>query len=331
MIEMRFNVVETGRVKLQLPDRRAIVEDDRFREFGGKVRAVGFRFIQSRGRHVLPCAEWTEARRLGVDLPEASPLLTTWHAEPLDGNLDPFFGGFETKLLTETVAVMLTPRELENRHTLEAGLAASAFAQHDLYQESGQFEGYTWYDALPRVAETSVVVDGVSLTDWKQAEIARPESMELVVKVEQAGHADAIYRISIVIHVQDEEGMAWDDDGLDFVAVRNSPWDNDRLAGPFDVVDFLVSATFNSSDDVECDSWETQKSAFEDDVQRRVNEYFRGPKAALLALLDGALSWDVKNYAKEVGVREIRFRSPARSMHGWQVELLEEPSLPLAA
>jgi hypothetical protein len=328
-LEMRFNVLETGRVKLQLPDRHAIVEDEQFREFITKAKAAGYRFLQAKEVHTLPFKDWTEAKLLGVELPEASALLTTWHAAPLDDNLDPLFGQFETKLLADTTAVMLTSRDLENRHTLEAALLGTTF-EHELYQECGQFEGYKWYDALPRITETSVLADGVSLAEWTTAEIARPETMELVVKIEELDHADVRHRIPIAIHVQDEEGLAWDD-GLDFLAVRNSPWDNDRLAGPFDVVEFLVSATFRASDDVDCDSWETQKSGYAEDVQRRINEYFRGPRAALLALLEDALSWDVKNYAKEVGVREIRFRKPPAGLHGWQVELITEESLPAAA
>ena len=330
-IETRFNVVETGRVKLQLPDRRAIVEDERFRDFATKVKAAGFRVLQSLGRHVLPFAAWAEAKRLGVELPEASQLLHTWHAAPLDSDLEPMFGRSEPKLLSETGTALLVSGEVENQHTLEAALQTVRIREYQMYQESAQFEGYAWYDRLPRLMETVVLVDGDSIADWKARGVLRPRAMELKVFVEQADRPETVYRLPISIHVEDEEGLAWDGGAVDLLAVENSPWDNDKLKGPFDVVEFLIAATFCAGDDVECDSWETQKNEFQKDVERKVNEYFRGTRAALLALLEDALTWDVRNYAKEIGVQEIRFRKPAPDTYGWHVELVTDDPLPQAA
>jgi len=102
------------------------------------------------------------------------------------------------------------------------------------------------------------------------------------------------------------------------------------MAGPFSVVDFLVNATFLASDDWgEADSWETQHDAYEEDIERRVNAYFRGPRATLLAILRNAIEWEANRLATELNVGEIRFTR--ESEHQWDVQLVSrESSLPSA-
>jgi hypothetical protein len=53
-IHARFNVLQAAHVKLQLPDRRAIIQDEFFQEFVRKAHAVPYRFFQTQERHVLP-------------------------------------------------------------------------------------------------------------------------------------------------------------------------------------------------------------------------------------------------------------------------------------
>lgn len=81
-IHARFNVLQTARVKLQLPDRRAIIQDEFFRQFVRKAHAAAYRFFQTQERHALPFKDWQEAKELGVELPEAVCLLASWHASP---------------------------------------------------------------------------------------------------------------------------------------------------------------------------------------------------------------------------------------------------------
>jgi DNA polymerase III delta prime subunit len=78
----------------------------------------------------------------------------------------------------------------------------------------------------------------------------------------------------------------------------------------------------------ESDSWQTQKDAYDEDIERRVNAYFRGPKATLMAILRTAIEWEVDRLAEQLGVVEIRFtRSTA---HVWNAELThsQAPVLP---
>jgi hypothetical protein len=322
----RFNVLEVGRVKLQLPDRRAIVQDQRLREFELKARAAAYRFFQTEERHLLPFTHWKEAQTLGVVLPEASSILRTWHAAPADDGLDPFFGTSERTLLATVDDVLLVNSDLPNQHTLEAALQNESLQGRKLYTADAQYQGYSWYDALPRLTSVEVVVDDVSFVNWQTQSLPRPEKIELLVALTQTHQPDSVVRLPATIHVVDGDDLDYSDGSAKFVAVRNSPWDNDNLDGPFDVVDFLLHATFLSSDDAGADSWDTQQDYHQGHIEHEVNLYFRGPQAALLALLQDALSWDMRQYANQVGVTEIRFLKPGTDERSWRVELSFETS-----
>jgi Histidine kinase-, DNA gyrase B-, and HSP90-like ATPase len=317
-IYARFSVLDTGRVKLQLPDRKAIIEDEFSKQFHQKARAAAYRFIQTLEHHVLPYQNWREASELGIALPEASCLLLTWHAKPQDDSTDQFFGLSESQLLADTSNVILVDRTLPNAHTFEAALECGATLDGKLYMEEPHFQGYSWYDMRPRIVDAEVFVDDVSYEDWS-ANAGRPDRIEVEVTLKEA-HGERQVRLPALIHVDSEETI---DNGRYFVAVKNSPWDNEQLAGPFSVIDLIINATFCASDDAEADSWETQYDNYAEDVRRDVNQYFRGPRATLMAILRGAIDYAADQLAKEIGVQQIRFTRPANGSRAWRVELFE--------
>lgn len=160
-LRARFNVLETARVKLQLPDRRAIIQDQFLVEFVRKARAAAYRYFQMQEQHVLPFNNWKEAKALGVELPEAAQLLTTWHAQPQDEFVEPVFGPPERLLLPDISGVVLVDSDLPDAHTLEGALHTGATFDRALYNKSHQFEGYSWYDALPRLVKSAVFIDKI--------------------------------------------------------------------------------------------------------------------------------------------------------------------------
>lgn len=315
-LHVRCNVFDTGKVKLQLPDRRAIIEDEFFLEFQRKVRAAGYRFLETQSQHALPFRNWQEAKDLGVTLPEAAFLLTTWHAEPPDDGVDRLFGYPAQKLLSDIASVVLVSANVDDPFTFEGALESGARIEGQLYQENRSFVGYAWYDKLPRIVATVLLFDDVQSYDWSNPDKERPAKIEIDALVEQRGQPIRRLRLPTFLHVDcDEE--------LRFVAVQNSPWDNDELKGPFSIADFLVMATFRSSEDVEADSWQTQKEYWDEVVEREVNGYFRGPRATLLAMLHKAIEWEPDRLCETLGVVEIHFKREGRV---WNVALITAPS-----
>ena len=317
-IYARFNVLVTGRVKLQLPDRRGIIQDDFLKEFEQKARAAAYRFFQTQLQHVLPFRNWKEAKALGVDLPEAVHLLTSWHAESRDDGIEPLLGYPETGIITDLTNVILADRDLLNAHTLDAALHSAANFPGNLYREEPGYAGYAWYDRLPRIADSTVFADGVSFEEYElpRSGAERPARIEIEIAIEQPKGEERSLRLPVLIHVDTSEVNE-----VNFVAVKQSPWDNENLAGPFPIVDFLIWATFSAGDDVECDSWATQAENYEEGAKRIVNEYFRGPRATLLGILRNALQSDASSLAERLGVTEIRFKRTASSRLDWDIEL----------
>ena len=315
-IHARFNVLETALVRLQLPDRRGIIQDNFFQAFKRKACAAAYRFFHTQGQHALPFRNWREAKQLGVILPEAVAILDRWHAESRDDRVEPLFGCPTMEFFPDLSNVILADRWLTNAHTLEGALHSGAALPGTLYCEKPEWSGYTWYDRLPRITDTELFLDDVSFEDRGADRGERPTKIEMEVEM-QEGPAVRRTRLPVLIHaVADDYG--W----LEFVAVRNSPWDNNDLTGPFSVHEFLIAATFCASDDFgECDSWNTQMDHYAGDIERVVNEYFRGPKATLLALLRGVINTDATILAEQLQVREIRFsRSPSETP-SWTVDL----------
>lgn len=312
-VRARFQVFETGTVKLQLPDRKGVIEDESLRQFLRKARAVAYRFFQSQPGHALPYANWQEAKEMGTILPEATPLLRTWHAWPQDSSTDGLFGTCEAGLLETLDNVLLGPRDLPNAHTLEGALNSGATLNADLCLTERELEGYSWYDRLPRIVDVAVLLDGTPYEDWG-VNGSRPSQIQLELTIEQAGTPVRKQCLPALIHVGDEQYNEHE-----FTAVRNSPWDNNEVSAPFDVAEFLIWATFSPSDDIDADSWETQSDRYQEEVRRAVNKYFRGPKANLTAILRKAIDWEASQLAEQLGIGEIRFK---RVTNAWEVELV---------
>lgn len=326
VISARFNVLDTGRIKLQLPDRKAIIEDEFFKQFQQNAHAAAYRFFETLPRHVMPYKYWRKAKDVGINLPEAAYLLKTWHASPKDTESEEeFFGKSETRLLADISRVIFVKRFLPTPHTFEAALQCGAVLDGELYEENPDFQGYSWYDSRPLIDDTAVLVDDAPWVDSGD----RPEKIEVEISISQQGFPTRDLRLPAVIHVDSDEPI-WN--STPFVAVKNSPWDNDELAGPFSVSEFVINATFCPSDDPDSDSRETQRDWYAKEVEREVNRYFRGPRATLIAILRGAIEYTADELADQLGVEEILFIRPKDGSRNWNIRLREssEQSSPRA-
>jgi hypothetical protein len=175
-IHTRFNVLQTARVKLQMPDRRAIIQDEFFREFVRKAHAAAYRFFQEQERHVLPFKDWRDAKELGVVVPEAVCLLKSWQAPPCDENVEPLFGRPEQRLLPEASGVLLVERDVPDAHTLDAALQCGAALDGVLYEEKPKYAGYAWYDRCLELLTRQCCSMGFSMTIGRKRQSGQPKS-----------------------------------------------------------------------------------------------------------------------------------------------------------
>lgn len=312
----RFNVLETGRITLKLPDRSSIVQDDFLKEFERKAKAAAYRCFQKEPCHVLPFRNWREASELGVTLPEAVSQLTTWSASAADDSVDRPFGYESTVVVADVQRVLLVADDVPFAHTLQGALHCGATLQHDLFREESAFEGYTWYDALPRVTDVEMRIDGTLWEDCPSfTRQNRPSEIKLDVHMQQAGQAVSVVSLSACVHVDTAEL-----NGINFVAVTGSPWDKNELDEPFDLCDFILWATFAASEDLESDSWQTQYDYYRNCIEEELNEYFRGPRANLIVLLN-KMTVDANGLANRLGITEITLRRSQTELREWDIQL----------
>jgi len=73
---LHFLVDMTGEptgIRMMLPARTRLVEDEVFEELKNALELEAFRYLECRGHHRLPYKEYVRAKELGVNLPEAEP------------------------------------------------------------------------------------------------------------------------------------------------------------------------------------------------------------------------------------------------------------------
>ena len=73
---LHFLVDMTGEptgIRLMLPARTRLVENEAFGELKNALELEAYRYLQRRGHHRLPYKEYRRARELDIDLPEATP------------------------------------------------------------------------------------------------------------------------------------------------------------------------------------------------------------------------------------------------------------------
>ncbi len=315
-LHARFNVRETGRIKLQLPDRRSVIESEFLVEFKRKATAAAYRCFERQAQHALPYRNWKEALQLGIQLTESACLLTTWSVSARDHDMEPLFGYGETKIVSALDKALLVRSGLTNDFTFQAALNSGAKLDFVLYEETSEYRGYSWYDRLPRLTGAEALFDGVLYAECTKDSIAaRPKAIELKITIEEPEQDPKTVSVPALVHVDTE-----DEYGLDpiFAVVQDSPWDKGEV-GPFSLHQFLMWATFWSSDDPDNDSWQTQREHHDDLVTEIISRYLHGPRASLTSQIRQGLTPYITHQAEQLGVTEIKISRS--SSGGWTIEL----------
>lgn len=290
---VRVDIVDAPALQLVLPARKEMVQNgalDALREVS--ERAI-FRTIALMGGHRLAYAQWQRARELGVELPEAEAWLSAWLPRTADGD------GYYTGERIEDAPMILFPdaeAALEQCavRVLGAGLALGGA----LVREVSAFEGYGWYDALPRISSLSFRVETEGGSLRCDSETALPDTMEsghvgsiqLEVTVSPSPHgAD-----DSVLHLLPAEVLVAPDDAwsadLDQTAILLAP---DSTITPNDLAHLLEAACFCACDDVDNDSWHTQQRDFEMRARQVANTLLLGEDAAILERIRDIVSDEI--------------------------------------
>jgi hypothetical protein len=149
---------ESTDIRMMLPARTQLIENKAFKALKAAIEIEAYRFIQQRGSHKLPFADYKRAAELGIELPEAEPVFTVGLLagdtpapvavfKPKDFPLAKCYRFDEDHRVNES--------DEANAHLLAAiGKLDKPFVPVAI---SSSYDGYSWAD-LPTIGKVEVTI-----------------------------------------------------------------------------------------------------------------------------------------------------------------------------
>jgi len=289
----RIDIVDAPALQLVLPARGEMVENDALDALRDTVRKIIYSHIASLGSHRLPFAQWAEARQLGVDLPEATPLLRGW--TPAKADLNSVSDG--SGLIPAGELVLMEHFGAPLEQCAAFALARDGRFEGRLADPDDAMAGYGWYDALPRITVlrfeierdgAAHVFDSDTLSDLESGTVDR---LALVVEITGSRPETLTVAAPVVIDYDDAHHWGFEEANI-LLASRDA-------ISPDELVELLEASCFCASDDREADSWETQNDRFLLDAREMATRLLLGDDAALVERLRAIISYRAQWFVPE--------------------------------
>lgn len=270
---VRIDVIDCPELQLVLPARKEVVATPFLDELRQACERIIYRFIATRDGHRLTYRDWCRAAELGVSLPPAAATLQRWSPATNDGGIDcrwrdRFAGG-----PLPADAILIGHVDADRAQSLARALDLDGPGlKARLFESIDAFQGYDWYDALPRVVDVvgAVILDGALWsTDLDDAPPANGRTDRASVALEIHCRDDRRIRpleTDMLLFAGDE----WLCDEPDGQSVFVTP---STTLSPPELADHITAAFFLASDDRDADSWDTQHEHYRRaalDLARRV-------------------------------------------------------------
>lgn len=258
----RLDVQHCAELKLVLPARKEVVADAFFEELKHQILRIMFERIASAGAHTLPYSSWPKARAMGVELPEATPMLRPFspsHADHNCNDLNP------PKPLRPDDLLLDSDDSPIDEQNLAMALSGTEDAPQ-LFEPNGSFAGYTWYDALPCLALSGYRLEhaqSVERVPLGETPLTHERPQRLFIEGHIGTVTDLIpweLQTGVLILGEDYGHI----DEADFCVAVGSDITHD------DLLDLVKRALFCPSGDVEAGSYDEQERWFLDEAEDRI-------------------------------------------------------------
>ena len=266
---VRAEVGNCPELELVLPTRKEAVETPFVGEMREAARVAVYRAMaKTDPAPAVSFQDWRRVRAAGVELPAPTPALHPWRPPVADS--DNWLAGPVREPLPEGALVMDVDLEPPEAQALWRAAERGGMAQR-LFEADRRFQGYGWYDALPRVSEvrTEVSVKGQArpLEDYQTPPdrsgppvepFPRPDAIRMRLDVEHPEGKGETLALEADLAFAGE-AWAWLSDAR-LLVTAGSAIEPAELAG------ILRDAFFSPSDESDADSWETQRMRFEEEA-----------------------------------------------------------------
>jgi anti-sigma regulatory factor (Ser/Thr protein kinase) len=312
-VHIDFDVIETSRVRLQLPDRSSIVEDDQYHALCREARTALFEYLSQQPAHKAPFALYKEAHSLGVSLMEASPYLAPYFVSSND-----HFAGrqvFASYGNDDGRASLIVPAEcavvdLDDSADDLCGFTfdvANRFFQPLLLKpmaRNSDYKGYKWYDGLASYRNFGLVVDG---TDMDEGSRDGHEILTLADSIQLSfdlvGSGETRFQLDLPFAGYKDSS----DDEAQLFVTRSSDFVTKINPTEFDLGSAAFHLAYSYNDDAGGDSSETQEDNFNNWVAASIAQTLGGSIGSAKFELRRALqSWSLIQALNAAELTEVR-------------------------
>ena len=274
---VRADIRACPEFELVLPARKEPVVNDFLHRMRAEAVLAIYRAIAAcETAPRLSYGHHKRAADAGIRIQQPPPALESWR--PPVADIDHWHAPPGWDALRPSALLMTA--EPETHHGQAIWRAAErAGVSRRLFAPDRRLEGYSWYDALPRVTDFSIDVTHGGRTHTVIEPMAdepaptepsapaapfkfdaRPDAIAIRLHIaESAGRARHLQIPADVVFMNDEDCYV---DDIDPLVTAASDIDADELAA------LIHRAFFTPSDDADADSHETQKSRFDEEAMR---------------------------------------------------------------
>ncbi|SER15373.1 ATP-binding protein [Sphingobium sp. YR768] len=287
---VRIDIVDAPQIHLLLPARKEVIDNAALKALRDAAERILYKAIAARPDHRLPFSAWQRARELGVTLPQARSGLSIWRPQTADD-----CHGRSRRMIAPEGAMLIVPSlEPDIAQALALARGKPPIQDVQLVEAEDMLQGYAWYDDIPVIKDISFRIDRESTLHRYDDDMFLPadfacglvDRITLDLTVGETGRADALRSVHFIeIPALVCRNGGWDIEEAIILATRDGGITPDRLGH------MIYATLFCSSDDRDCDSWDTQSRSFGRDARQHAVQILLGEDAATLEAINMS-AWD---------------------------------------
>lgn len=252
----KIDVIDCAQFKLVLPARKEVVADAFFETLQKHIIKMHFEYIAKQETHSLAFPSWLQARKIGIEIPQASRQLRPFSPAIADNT-------FYDRCSPENVDIHCILIDSDGNPSDEQNLAHALKYQDEevkLYEPCISFNGYGWYNVLSCLAITAYQLsasDTVERIPLGQSSLNDERPEQLFIEGELGSQTDVKpWRLETDVIL-----IGTDEDSIDDVELHIS---RQSTLTHTDLIGLLTNSLFTPSDDAEDGSFDEQERRFAD-------------------------------------------------------------------
>jgi hypothetical protein len=315
---VRIDVVDCTQLRMVLPARKDVIQNDFFHKLQIEVEKVAFRAHLAAGSHELPFSAYQRAHALGINLPEAKIVWAKWEATKASDNH--YYWKTEPGSLPENAY-----RFQSVGNALQDQLVDIATHELEFIHIKNKNLGYKWADSVPVLDVRFQVTHEGKLYFQEEIDTLSGDFVDDIqilffhkgVFIKSCPIPILMYESIEESDIEADSQSYFDSSMLSTLLINNS------LREGFDVdnlVYFLQASLFAANDDSD-DSAETMEYQFEEDCQKFAFDLLLPEDKAIEAKIRNAL-FDMRTLIPKGYEVKITIKTEKDSKHSWMTDHL---------